>query len=140
MAISGWEAAIARTRLFGDTKAMHPFPDASKLQFLLGSELEQIGLGMWQIQLHFDFAHVCIGGDLEHADKTGVVRRHNTDKDRLAPILLHHLLGQKITEVEVEPFRLTLGFTGGDSLRIFSDEGPYECGQIYDKDGAITVF
>lgn len=137
---NGWKADIASTRVIGDTNAMHRFPDASELQFLLGNELEQICLGQWQIQFNFDFARVCVEGELEHLDRTGTVRRHNTDEDRLAPVLLHHLFGQKISKVEVERFCLTLAFNGGDTLRIFSDEGAYECGQIYDKDGEITVF
>jgi hypothetical protein len=42
--------------------------------------------------------------------------------------------------VEVEPFCLTVTFSEGDTLRVFSDEGPYECGQIYDEQGKLTVF
>jgi hypothetical protein len=119
---------------------MHPFPDASKLQFLIGNELEQICLGQWLIQFNFDFARISVEGDLAHLDKRGTVRRHTTDEDRLAPVLLHHLFGQKISEIEVDPFRSTLAFDAGDALRIFSSDGPFECGQIYNKDGEITVF
>jgi hypothetical protein len=119
---------------------MHPFPAPSSLQFLIGKELQQICLGYWQIQFNFDEGQISVEGDLEHVDKEGAVRRHNTDKDRLSPMILHHLLAQKVQTISVQPFCLTLAFSGGDTIRIFSDEGPYECGQIYDETGKFTVF
>lgn len=119
---------------------MHPFPNATELHFLIGLELEQVCLGRWQIQLNFDKVRINIEGALEHIDKHGTLRRHNTDQDRLSPILLHNLFGQKVRVIGVEPLRLTLAFDGDDIIRILSDEGPYECGQIYDEEGQLTVF
>ena len=69
----------------------------------------------------------------------GVVRCHNTDKDRLNPLFVHHLIGQKVKDCSVEPFCLTLTFER-DTLRIYSNDGPYECGQIYDDANRLTVF
>ena len=135
-----WKADIAYAAVFADTNPMHPFPAASKLQFLVGSELEQICVGQWQIQFRFDKFQINAEGDLEHVDKAGTVHRHNTDADRLSPLFLHHLFGQSIQTIEVEPFCLTLIFDAGDIIRVYSDESPYECGQIYDEDGRITVF
>lgn len=119
---------------------MRPFPPPAELQFLIGRELEQICLGTWQVQFLFDKASISVESDLEHIDKSGTLRRHNTDEDRLAPILLHHLIGQKIRLIEVEPLRLTLVFDRGDIIRILTEEGPYECGQIYDDANQLTVF
>jgi hypothetical protein len=119
---------------------MHPFPHAAEIQFLIGAELEQVCLGRWQVQFNFDKARICVEGDLEHVSKSGIVHRHNTDEDRLLPIYLHHLLGQKVHLIGVEPYCLLLTFDGGDIIRILSDEGPYECGQIYDEEGRIKVF
>ena len=119
---------------------MHPFPEASELQFLVGVELNQICLGQWQINLDFGSACIAVEGDLEHVDKAGTVRRYNTDESHLSPSFLHQLFGQKIRMLEVEPFRLTLAFEDGHILRIFSDEGPYECGQISDENGIQIVF
>ena len=119
---------------------MHPFPEAAKLQFLVGEELEQVCLGPWQIQLNFHKARIHVEHDLEHVDKSGAVRRHNTDEDRPSPIFLHRLLGQSVRKVEVEPFCLTVTFDGGDMIRVISEDGPYECGQIYDEHGGLTVF
>lgn len=116
---------------------MQPFPDRSKLQFLVGNDLDQICLGYWQTQFNFDKARISVEWTFDHVDKAGMARRHNSEEDRLAPLFLHHLLAQKVRSVEVEPFCLTIGFNGGDILRIWSYEGPYECGQIYDEDGRI---
>jgi len=119
---------------------MHPFPPLSDLQFLIGRTLEQVCLGFWQFQFRFDTASIFVEGDLEHVDSEGGTHRHNTDADRLSPILVHHLLGQAVKAISVEPFCLTLAFERGGLLRIFSDLGQFECGQIYDDAGRMTVF
>jgi hypothetical protein len=119
---------------------MHTFPETLKLQFLVGAELEQVCFALWQIQFNFNKGRIIVEGELEHLDKAGKVRRHNTDEDRLSPFFLHHLFVQKVRLIEVEPFRLTLAFDGGDIIRILTDEGPYECGHIYDEDGQLTIF
>lgn len=118
---------------------MHPFPPASDLQFLVGRQLELICLGLWQSQFAFDVGSISVEGDLEHVDSEGTVRRHNTDNDRPNPLFVHHLIGQKIMDLRVEPFCLTLKFER-DILRIYSEDGPYECGQIYDDANQLTVF
>tara|TARA_B100001057_G_C22513053_1_gene818712 strand:- start:203 stop:562 length:360 start_codon:yes stop_codon:yes gene_type:complete len=119
---------------------MHPFPHAKEIQFLVGAELEQVCLGRWQVHFIFDKARICVEGDLEHVGKSGTLHRHNTDENRLSPIYLHQLLGQKVQLIDVEPYCLSLAFDSGDIIRILSDEGPYECGQIYDEEGQVTVF
>ncbi|MGJ8586384.1 MAG: hypothetical protein ACSHXD_20020, partial [Marinosulfonomonas sp.] len=118
-----WKANIACSARTDDTTRMHPFPETSTLQYFVGAEIEQICLGRWQIQFNFDKARISVEGDLEHVDKGGTVRRHNTDEDRLSPFFLHHLFGQKVSVIEVEPFRLTLAFDRGDMIRVFSNEG-----------------
>lgn len=118
---------------------MHPFPPASELQFFVGKQLDDISLGHWQFYFRFDVGSINAASDIEHIDSTGVVRRHNTDEDRLGPLFVHHLIGQKVKDCVVEPFCLTLNFER-DTLRIYSDDGPYECGQIYDETDQLTVF
>ena len=119
---------------------MHPFPPASRLQFLVGKEVLQVVLGFWRFQFDFDGSSMAVEGDFEHVDSTGTIRQHNNDADRLSPLCVHHLLGQAIQHVAVEPFCLTLTFTCGDKLRVFSDEGQFECGQICDEEGELIVF
>jgi hypothetical protein len=45
------------------------------------------------------------------------------------------LVEQRIIAVDAEPFCLSLTFENGAQLRIFSDDGPYECGTINPADG-----
>ena len=118
---------------------MHPFPPSPDLQFLVGKQLEQICLGQWQFHFSFDVGSISVEGDLEHVDRQGVVRRHNTDEDRTSALFVHLLIGQKVMACAVEPLCLTLTFEH-DVLRIYSDDGPYECGQIYDDSGRLIVF
>jgi len=81
-----------------------------------------------------------IEGDLEHIDETGRVHRHNTDADRAAPLYIHNLIGQNVIAVSAEQHCLSLTFGRGDLLRIFSENGLFEDGQIYDEHGALIVF
>ena len=118
---------------------MHPFPPASDLQFLVGKQLEKICMRYWQFHFDFDVGSITAGSDVEHVNSEGTVRRHNTDEDRLSPLFIHHLIGQKITGFAVESFCLTLTFER-DTLRIYGDDGPYECGEIYDDANQLTVF
>jgi hypothetical protein len=119
---------------------MHSFPPASELQFLVGKQLELISLGAWQFHFTFGKGSISVEDDLEYIDSEGVVHRQNTEADRFSPIYVHRLLGQKITHISVEPFCLSLTFDRGDLLRIYSNVGPYECGQIYDEADKLTVF
>ena len=119
---------------------MRAFPPQPDLEFLLGKELQNISFGYWNFQFSFDAGSISVEGDLEHIDHTGTLHRHNTDADRLAPLYMHHLISQSVESITAEPFCLTLHFNRGDSLRIFSDEGNFECGQIYDHKGDLIVF
>jgi len=121
-------------------EAMFPFPPVAELQFLVGMELDDICLKLHQFHFAFGTLKIDVGSDLEHIDKQGTARRHNTDADKLAPLYIHHLLGQKIRLVLVEEFRLTLAFDQGDLLRIYSNNELYECGEIYDETGSLIVF
>jgi hypothetical protein len=114
---------------------MHPFPASAELQFLVGEELGQVCLDPFSLQFHFDSRrHITVEGRIEHIDEAGVVHPHNCQVRNGAPICLHQLLQHKIASIDVQPFCLALIFDTGAILRIFTDEGPYECGQIYQAD------
>jgi hypothetical protein len=133
---SGHCAAIGDLRL----ELMFPFPPVTDLQFLVGKQLDDICLKPFQFHFAFGTTKIDVGSALEHIDKQGIARRHNTDADKLAPLYIHHLLGQIIRLVLVEDFRLTLAFDQGDLLRIYSNNELYECGEIYDETGSLIVF
>jgi hypothetical protein len=119
---------------------MHPFPPSSRLQFLVGKQLEQICLGRWRFDFQFEVGNVVVEGNLEHIDAAGAVHRHNTDADRTAPLYVQCLIGQKVNAVAAERNCLSLTFERGDQLRISSENGRFEDGQIYNETGTLIVF
>ncbi|BEV01014.1 hypothetical protein [Novosphingobium olei] len=120
---------------------MHPFPSPADLQFLVGKALENISLRFWSFGFGFGGnVSITVEGDVQHIGADGTLRQHNTDEDRLSPLMIHHLIGQTVRLLDVEPYCLTLTFDQGDRLRIPSDDGPFECGQIYDEAGRLKVF
>lgn len=135
-----WEADIAFFLVIYDITRMHKFPVASEIQFLVGCELQSITLMRWQVHFEFDRAKINVEVALEHIDPSGIKSSHGNDDDWPPSMNLQRLCQQKVKMVSVEPFCLTLAFNGGDIIRIPSEEGPYECGQIYDAVGNITIF
>jgi hypothetical protein len=111
--------------------AMHPFPPASELQFLVGKELNQIGLAPHSVQFRWwEGGLITAQGEIEHVDEAGRVHAYDCTAHIGPPLLLHRLIGKKITMLEVQPLCLTLAFEGGQLLRLKSEEGPWECGLI----------
>ena len=111
---------------------MHPFPSADTLACLVGKEIGQIALDPWGTQFRFsDGGHIGIEGRFEHVDATGQSHIHqaSSEQDRDA-VFFRDLLQQAIVGVEVERLLLTLTFTNSAALRISTDEGLHECGQI----------
>lgn len=120
---------------------MRSFPPSSCLQFFVGKQLERISIALWQFFFSSAKAYICAAGPFEHIDAQGTVHRHNTDEDQRSALYVHHLIGQEIIALSADEFCLTLTFARGDLLRIFSENGPYEDGQIYDEAGElIAVF
>lgn len=110
---------------------MHPFPPTADLQFLIGEELGQVALDPYSLQFHFDSGcHITVEGRIEHVDENGQVHPHNCQERSGAGIYLHNLLQHRIESLDAQPYCLSLVFENGAILRIFSDNGQYECGQI----------
>lgn len=110
---------------------MHLFPQSHELQFLVGSELAQIALDPNSVQFRWSQGgQITVTGDLEHVDEDRIVHLYDCAAHTGPPLLLHRLLMKKIVMIEVQPLCLTLGFEGGQQLRLRSEEGPWECGLI----------
>jgi uncharacterized protein DUF6188 len=112
---------------------MHPFPTAIELGFLVGLEVVQIRLDPWSTQFLFsDGGQITLEDRFEYTDVSGQVHTHQGEEeiDR-GTVAFRELLQQRIASVQVEAHALTLVFGNGTRLVIHSDEGPYECGQIY---------
>ena len=112
---------------------MYPFPPFTDLQFLIGLEVGQICLDPWSTQFRFaDGGSIAVMGPFEHLDTQA--RRHhhqNTDLQDRGAVFLRELIQQQITGLEVDKQRLVLSFRNGSTLTIFSEDIPYESGQIY---------
>ena len=130
--MGGKQTFVAAVAAFRHPPLMHPFPPPDTLAFLVGNEIGQINLDPWGTQFRFsDGGHIAIEGAFEHVDATGQLHTHQAsgEQDRGA-VFFRDLLQQVIVGIEVERLLLSLTFTNGAALRIPTDEGPYECGQI----------
>jgi hypothetical protein len=111
---------------------MHHFPPATELQFLIGDEISQIRLDPYDIQFLFSSgASMTVERRIEHIDVGGVLHSHACMGSTREALYLQHLLQQPVSAVDAEPLCLTLTFKTGTILRVFTETGTYECGQIY---------
>lgn len=112
---------------------MRQFPLATELQFLIGLEVGQICLDPWSTQIRFtDGGQITVVGRFEHVDVHGRSHLHQADeKQDHGPVFLRELIQQRITLFQREPSCLTLAFANGSVLRIWSETGPYEDGEIH---------
>jgi hypothetical protein len=112
---------------------MHPFPPEDALRFLIGKEIGQIALDPWSVQFRFaDQGRITVQGKFEHRDARGEEHAHQHGEYRdVGPVFFWELVQRVITGVQREAFCLSLTFDNGSVLRIHSEEGPYEHGQIY---------
>ncbi|MGZ3173003.1 MAG: hypothetical protein ACXWJC_08095 [Croceibacterium sp.] len=110
---------------------MHAFPPSSELQFLVGKELCQIAFDPNSVQFRWsEGGQITVNDEMEHVDESGTVHFYDCTAYTGPSLLLHRLIQKKIVMLEVQPFCLTLGFEGGQLLRLRSEEGPWECGLI----------
>jgi len=106
---------------------------------LVGGEVIQIAIGFHQLQVNLtenigiyietDFAHEQSGRPL--SDATDLPTRSTT---------LISLLGKVVERVEAEAeSALIIHFSGGETLKIFPDDAPYESFQVTGPQGLIVV-
>jgi hypothetical protein len=97
-------------------------------------------LDPFSLQFRFaDGGQITVEGRIEHVDAGGVTHSYDCQKRIGEALYLHQFLQQSITMVETEPHRLSLTINGGAVLRIFTELGGIECGQII-KDHRYIVF
>ena len=112
---------------------MQAFPPASDLEFLVGREIGQICLNPWSVQFRFsEGGYIAVEGAFEHVDIKGEVHRHQDsyEQDR-GQVALRELIQRRVTKIEVSAHCLALFMEEGGQLKIFSEDSPYEDGQIY---------
>jgi hypothetical protein len=101
---------------------MAGIPANLDLSFLLGAEVVQVCLGIWQVQIQFEpLTSLTVEGDWELANEEGQVIDRSSDTMREEPFHLHLLL-QRVVVAAAEvsaPLSFALRFTGGLILRVF---------------------
>ena len=114
---------------------MHEIPADLDLAFLVGSEVVQVCLGSFDVQVHFQpeaSIHIT-GGDWELKDQSGRIidRALDAPAHEGGPFLLHRLLGRRVRTVEVHPPDwLEVIFEDGLALRIIDDSEQFESFEI----------
>jgi hypothetical protein len=120
---------------------MHPFPPPESLSFFLGLELSQAVLNPYSIVFVFtdDRTRLVVESYLEYVETDGTVHAYEGSGE-WAPVAFHPLIRaqEAIMRVDVSKWRLDLTFASGRKLLVHSDDGPYECGQIYRGDQLIV--
>ena len=120
---------------------MHPFRPATDLQFLVGDEIAQIALDPYGVQFRFSSScQISVEHLIEHVDERGAIHSYECRATSEKPLYLHQLLQHRVSSVDVEALCLSLIFANEAILRIFTEIGPYESGQIYLRDGDFIVF
>jgi hypothetical protein len=120
---------------------MHQFPSSTDLQFLLGETLGQIALDPWSLQFRFaGGGQITVEGRIEHVDEGGSTHPHDCQSRTGEALYLHQLLQHPVTAVDAEPFCLSLTFSTGAILRIFTEVGGFECGQVHPPEGSGRGF
>ena len=93
--------------------------------------LAKVALDPYSIQFRLaDGGQITVEGRIEHLDEKGVSRTHDCQKRSGEALYLHQLLEHPITAVDTEQLCLSLTFASGAILRIFTELGKYESGQI----------
>jgi len=110
-----------------------PFPPASELSFLIGSELSSVALASYQIELSFSEGHLLVvEHGLEYENASGERQIHDPQvgmaQERIA---FHELIGERIIDMHVEPWRLLLKFAGNRTLVVLATPGPFESGHLW---------
>jgi hypothetical protein len=120
---------------------MRAFPPSADLPPFIGDTLWQIRFDPNSLQFVFESGLRLVSQDsTEHVQPDGRVLRYENEAFRDPPTLLHRLIGKSVTSVGREDLMLTLTFSDGAVLRVFSEVGAYESGQIEHADGSVTIF
>jgi hypothetical protein len=106
---------------------MGPVPPGFTLEKIVGRQLNQICIGPFDLQFHFDVTHgiSCTGRVIVEIDGQSTVVFHGETWGDVSP--LPRIVGRDVTAWKLEgshEFSVTL--TGGTRLRFQSTDCPYE--------------
>lgn len=120
---------------------MHPFPPAADLPKFEGDSIAQVRLDPYGVQLAFESGIViAVEHRIEQIERDGSKFGYECVAKDGPPLVLHRLLYRPIQSVLRADYSLTFKIEGGSALTIFSEEGPYESGNISGRDFGLVVF
>lgn len=107
---------------------MYKILQSTDWSFLMGREVEQIAIGLYQVQVHLsDDISISIGNDFVHEQNDAL--RPGTTSFHLKAASLANLLGHRVESIKAKAEEsLALGFDDGQKLVILvgPDGEPYE--------------
>jgi hypothetical protein len=113
---------------------MNGLPKDTDLSFLIGRQLEQVAVGAFQIQLHFD-ASVCISIEGE-SELDGARAPAGVEAGRL----VLGLIGQVVSDARpIAERHLGLTFDNGATLTVIESDEPFESYNITSPGGTLIV-
>jgi hypothetical protein len=120
---------------------MQPFPSASNLPKFEGDSIAQVQLDPHGVQFALESGIViACEHRLEQIEPDGSKFAYECVAKDGPPLVLHRLLYRPIQSVRRADLSLTFSIEGGSTLTIFSEEGPYESGNISGRDVGFIVF
>lgn len=118
---------------------MYELAKESHLQELVGQEVNLIGVGPYDAQVHFDGGTVIQALHLLEGEVDGI-RSLWFDGEWVNTEALRHLPLQQVVSVCNEsPLTLKVALTGGVSLFFHTEISPYESINITRADGSLEV-
>ncbi|MCD4825461.1 MAG: DUF6188 family protein [Phycisphaerae bacterium] len=118
---------------------MYGIPQDVKMSVLVGKEVAQLCIGLYQVQVNFDDeTSISIEGRFNHL--TNVAMEFQSNQLASTAKTMVSLLGTKIVAVEREDADTMLfSFSNGESLRLFDSNQDCESFQITGRDIEIIV-
>jgi hypothetical protein len=119
---------------------LYGIPKDTDLSFLIGREVEQVCIGVFQVQFHFDQdVSIFVTGSFRYIDESGSAYEWLPKNHNLAARTAN-LLGLFVTDLTAEPSgTLTLAFSNAAKLIIFDDSKQYESYEIRKPGLTIVV-
>lgn len=129
---------MCRFRRVGDTR-VHGLPNTTAFARLLGLKVNQVCIGEFQLQIHFE-GEMSLAIESKIAFKSGGRKKRQTSgRGRLNLVNCGSLAGSSVAEVLREADAIVIGFTDGAKLWLVDDSIKYESFELKFPGGSVIV-
>ena len=120
---------------------MYGFNDPRLLSWMVGREVEQIGLGQHELVFHFHpEGSMMVAGEWQLLDAEGRVVDQRQEHAARGEYRVHRLIGPAVTDVDVpRPESMTIAFANGYKLRLIDDDPRFEAVVMEPGTGHPTI-